>query len=123
MKRFFATLFVACFCVPAFADFKLILENRFYDDIGVKNYRPMMGINWHQKFMKSAAYNTFTGVGSTPLDEVGETDAKWFTTRHQINMYLGKLTIAPGISFTYVGKDGKSGWREYAYFRVEYKLF
>lgn len=119
MKSIFIalSLLLSSIVTPAYASLKLVLENRVYEDVNV--YRPMLGVNLVEKLLANAAYNQFTGYGSTPYE--GEDDTQWFTTKHQMDIYFGPVTVAPGLAFTYVDKD--QAWRQYAYLKLELKIW
>ena len=121
MKLISALLFAVAvmFTTPmAMASGKLTLQNNFFE--GGKEYRPMMGLNIYEPIGDgSLAFNSWTGYGTQPFDI--HPDVDWFTTKNQVDFYFQRLTVSPGIQYSFV-----LPWEEdrtWLYLKLDYKLW
>lgn len=82
----------------AHATGKLSLQNNVYNS--GQTYRPALGFSMYEPFFKRFASNTFLGYGNMPLE--AKSDVNWFVAKTQLDIYVGKWTIAPGVQAKYI---------------------
>ena len=114
--KFFLSIVLLCFSITANASLKLTSQVNAYDQ--GKNTRPSAGLSWYQPLMKGVAFNSYAGVGDEPFEV--KDDALWFVGKAQVDVYMGRWTIAPGILYKHIEPYDQS--RTYGYLRVDYKL-
>lgn len=58
------------------------------------------GLSIYEKLNKMFAYNSWTGMGEG-VGEQANVYHDWYSSKHQLDIYLGKLTLSPGIRVMY----------------------
>jgi hypothetical protein len=98
MKQFIVAA-VAAFSVGCFAGGKLTVQPNYWLEKGIMT--PTVGLSVYEPIIKGFfAYNGWTGYGDQPV-LAGE-NVHWITTKHDLDFYLGKLSISPGYTASYV---------------------
>lgn len=113
MKTLIALLLIGS---SAFAGGKLSLQNNMYND--GKDYRPQIGFGIYQPVF-GMAFNSWTGYGEQPLE--AKRDSNWFTTKNQVDLFVGRMTISPGVQ--YIKAMSYDDQRTYAYLKLDYQLW
>lgn len=89
MKKLFV-LIVLLLSVNSYASGKLQfqLNNWFRRE----QITPMVGFSIYEPiFSKNIAYNSWTGFGESPYSEID-----WYTSKHDVDFRVGKMTVSPG---------------------------
>lgn len=87
----------ALLVLPAFGGGKLNVQTNVYDNTII---RPSVGLGVYQPLLKKVAFNSWTGVGMQPL--ILKEDVTWFVTKNQLDFYMGKFEVSPGLELKYV---------------------
>ena len=85
------------FALPVVAGGKLSVQTNVYDNTVI---RPSVGLGIYQKLLNKVAFNSWTGVGMQPL--ILKEDVTWFVTKNQLDFYMGKVAVSPGLELKYV---------------------
>jgi hypothetical protein len=104
------------FCgLNAHATLKLQTQANVYEKDVVK---PVVGLSYYQPFLKYFALNSWVGYGSEPLEQ--DPDVNWLSAKAQLDVHIGRFTIAPGYQFK--TSYPENNHRDYPYLRVDYKI-
>lgn len=118
MKSISLFLITLLLSANVFAAGKLTLQNNLYD--GGKTYRPMVGFGIYQPVFKWAAFNFWSGYGVMPLES--SDDTQWLVAKSELDMYVGKWTIAPGVQIKKLLSNGREEVTN-AFVKLEYRLW
>jgi hypothetical protein len=95
MKKLFLFLTLS---TTAMASGKITIQPNFW--LKEDKVTPTIGFGIYEPIIKGhLAYNGWTGYGEQPQEI---TDAHWFTSKHDIDIYWDKLTISPGFTAIYI---------------------
>lgn len=102
MKYILTAIFCLFVASTSNAMGKLSLQNNLYQDgKGGHTYRPMIGLSVYEFIIgKKVAFSSWTGYGNQFL-ELSE-DVNWLSTKNQLDFFVGRFTLAPGIQYSYI---------------------
>lgn len=116
MKHFFIALCVLASASVAGASGKLSLQNNFYKD---GTYRPMIGLAIYQKLIRDTAFNGWAGYGNQYLED--HDDVNWFVAKAQLDVYMKRFTVAPGVQVKHL--PGENYSESMPYVKVELNIW
>ncbi len=96
MARLLISLLIATCASVGMASGKITLQNNFPD--GGKQWRPMVGLSVYETVYKQMGLNFWSGYGQQ-FEGDGQKDVNWWVTKAQVDFFVGKFTIAPGVQF------------------------
>lgn len=98
MKNFLFAILTA-FSLSAFAGGKLTIQPNYWIDKEVVT--PTVGLSVYEPLIKGLlAYNGWVGYGDQPASEAK--NVHWFTMKQDLDIYLGRLSLSPGYTASYV---------------------
>ncbi len=118
----FFALILTMTSVQAMASGKITLQNNFFQDNvnGGHDYRPMIGVQVYEFLIgKKVAVNSWTGYGVQPLEL--KSDVEWFTTKNQLDFFVGRFTVSPGLQYAWIPTYNEH--RLNPYLKLDWKLW
>lgn len=95
-KLLLVLLFVSS---TAFGSGKVSVQPNYWPHLN--KVTPVVGLAIYEHISKgSVAYNSWTGLGDQPV--LGKENVLWMTTKQEIEIYMGDLTVTPGIQINYI---------------------
>lgn len=89
-----------------------------------QNLSPQIGFSVYEKLpLLAAAYNGYIGSGEPLVQKTDADDVRWFTTKHSVELYIGKVTVAPGFQIVWNGDEGWSKKEDFAFLKLAYQVW
>lgn len=78
----------------SFASGKITIQPGYY--LGSKKVMPMGGLGIYEHLVGPLYYNSWTGAGLQPRNEG---NLLWLSSKHDLEMYFGKVAVAVGVTY------------------------